>query len=641
MCGIVACKTETGTRINTELLSNALKVISHRGPDSSAFLVSNNKDTILGHTRLSIIDLESGSQPIVNKEHKISIVVNGEFYGYKQLRRSLIKKGHRFVTNTDSEILIFLYIEYGFDLIKHLRGEFAFVLYDENKDLLFAGRDRFGIKPFCFYKDNEKLLIASEAKALFELGVPRAWDEYAFMHASSMHYQPTDRTLFKDIKQLPPGHFLLYKNSQLEIKKYWDLDYKEENDTKYIKTEEEYIEEFDRILTESIKLRLVSDVPACFHLSGGLDSSALVGYAGKRLHYKTECFTIAFDGKDNYDEASLARETAEFAGISLNMINVSQQDILDNLEDAVYYSEGLAINGHISCKYLLNRAIKRAGYKVALTGEGADETLAGYPHLRQDIFELLPEEEKKKSIDKLYATNLAITGVEIPQGAGLNIEAVRNKLGYIPSFLQAKATIGQKVHSVLQDGMLSQYAKTDFYSDMLNSYDLPNQVHGRHVVNQSLYFWIKLTLVNYILGTLGDGCEMSGSVEGRLPFLDHKLFEFARNLPMNLKINNGVEKYILREASKPYITDKIYKRQKHPFMAPPITRFCSKQNLEFIVDNLKSKGFREMPFFDSAKVNCLLEKLQGMDVVELTSYEPVVMFMLTASFINKRYMCYE
>lgn len=172
---------------------------------------------------------------------------------------------------------------------------------------------------------------------------------------------------------------------------------------------------------------------------------------------------------------------------------------------------------------------------------------------------------------------------------------------------------------------------------MINSYDYENQIKGRHIVNQSLYFWIKLTLANYILDTLGDGCEMSSSIEGRLPFLDHKVFEYAKNLPMEMKIKGCNEKYILKEAAKPYITENIYKRQKHPFMAPPVTRFCDKQGMDFIYDTLESRNFTQMPFFDSKKVKNILNKLHKMNTVELTAYEPVIMFMLTAAFINERF----
>jgi len=635
MCGIIAERDER-CQIDLDKVKTSLESIYHRGPDSNGFYLNKKEDILLAHTRLSIIDIQSGKQPIVNKTHRITVSVNGEFYDYKRIKQDLEKKGYVFQTNSDSEILIFLYLEYGLELFDHLRGEFAFVLYDENKDLLLAARDRFGIKPLCFYKDEQKLLIASEAKAIFKLGIEPEWDEYSLMHAANMHYQPTDRTLFKNIFQVKPGHFLISRKGQFEIKKYWDLNYPTENNVKWEKSEKEYIEEFRALIDEAVRLRLVSDVPVCFHLSGGLDSSAVVGLAGKYMKDRMHCFTITFDGREQYDEAILAEETAQLTNSVLHKINVTQEDIFNNLEDAVYFSEGLAVNGHLSCKYLLNKNIKQAGFKVALTGEGSDEVLAGYPHLRLDLFNQMPPEERKKCLERLYQTNLAITGVEIAQGESLDISKVKEKLGFIPAFLSAKASIGLKMNSVLADDYISKYKNTDFYEDMLNSYDIENQLKNRHIVNQSLYLWTKLTLVNYILNTLGDGCEMSASVEGRLPFLDHKVFEYVKNLPMDMKIKDGNEKFILKEAVKPYITNTIYKRQKHPFMAPPVTRFRTANTIEYINDTLRSSDFEKIPFFSKQKIKELLNNINKMDIVELTAYEPVIMFLLTSACVQKR-----
>lgn len=633
MCGIVA---SMGLRpIKDDVALAALNVLNHRGPDDAGVWRNESGTVMLGHKRLSIIDINTGRQPIVNRQYKISVTVNGELYGYQDIRRDLQGKGYAFSTNSDSEILIFLYLEYGLDFFQYLRGEFAFVLYDENRDLLIAARDRFGIKPLCYYNKNDMLLIASEAKALFELGVPREWDDYSFMHAANMHYQPTNRTLFNNIFQLMPGHFLMRTGNDFSIKKYWDLDYPRESDARWKKSEDDYVEEFSNLFKDSVRMRLRSDVPLCFHLSGGIDSSAVVGAAGAISDMPKHCFSIAFGGRESYDEIEIAQRTADFTNSTLHKIEVSQMDILDNLEDAVYFSEGLAINGHLSCKFLLNKAIKKQGFKVALTGEGADEVLAGYPHLRQDLFNQMPDAERQKHIAQLYATNLAVTGVEIAMGETLSTTAIEDKLKFVPSFLRAKASIGFKMNSILSDAFVREYQNVDFYDEMLRMYDFENQLRDRHIVNQSLYLWTKLTLVNYILNTLGDGCEMSSSIEGRLPFLDHKLFEFLRALPMDMKIKNGIEKHILRQAVKPFVTDEIYRRQKHAFMAPPVTRFQDKKSREFIMDVITSDNCRGIPFFDHMKVKDLIAKIEKMDIVEQTAFEPVIMFLITSAFVKK------
>ena len=530
---------------------------------------------------LSIWRAEISPSSTANTASRLWLTANST--DMKKFARNLRPKGSTFQTRTDSEILIFLYLEYGMNLFTHLRGEFSFALYDEPQDILLVGRDRFGIKPLYYYQDDERLLIASEAKALFALGIDSAWDEYSFMHAATMQYQPTDRTLFRNIRQLSPGHWMRYQNQLLSICKYWDLDYRTESDTLSEVSDETIIEQFKALLSESIQLRLVSDVPVCFHLSGGLDSSSVVALAAPHLNRPPPCFTVTFQGKEGYDELELAQTMARFTDSELHVVDISPEDILSHLEDAVYYSEGLAINGHITSKYLLNRAIGKAGFKVALTGEGADELLAGYPHLRQDLLREVSIVEQENVLKTLYETNLVSIGVQLAQGDHLDVKALEGQLGFVPAFLQAKASFGYKMHSILSDEFLEHYHAVNFHTDMLGAYDIETQLRGKHPVNQSLYLWTKLTLANYILNTLGDGCEMASSIEGRLPFLDHHLFEFIRTLPVSLKIRQGVEKYILKEAVKSRIPDTIYRRQKHPFMAPPVTQCLSHQNRDFLM----------------------------------------------------------
>lgn len=636
MCGFVVEKQATRALDETALAS-ALRTLGHRGPDHTALWLSEDRQTGMGHARLSIIDLAGGNQPIVNPTYGLSLVVNGELYDYQLIRKELQAKGYVFQTRADSEIILFLYLEYGLELFEHLRGEFAFVLYDARRDLLLAGRDRFGIKPLCYFHDGEKLLISSEAKALFALGVPRAWDPDNFMHAATLQYQPTGGTFFRDIHQLSPGHRLVYRHGTLDIRPYWDLDYPPEATVRHEASDGEAIEAFRERLTESIRLRLVSDVPVCFHLSGGLDSSAVVGLARPWMTDPMHCFTVAFDGQAHYDELALARQTAAFTDSELHIVNVGRDDILAHLEAAVYYSEGLAVNGHITAKYLLNQAIRHAGFKVALTGEGADEVLAGYPHLRQDLLDALPAEATAERLRDLYKTNPVSIGIQLAHGDGLDVAAIQRQLGFVPAFLKAKASFGLKMRSVLSEDLLSRYRTVDFYAEMLRAYDGPNQLQGRSRVNQSLYLWTKLTLANYILNTLGDGCEMAHGVEGRLPFLDHKLFEWSRTLPMHLKIRDNQEKYILKEAARSDITPEVYKRQKHPFMAPPVLLNATPESLDFIRDHLTSQAFRTMPFFDTSNVSALLDRLPGLDRETLTAQEPVIMFLLTAFFLHKRF----
>lgn len=640
MCGIIGI-VDCGFSGLSPDLGPALDSMSLRGPDDSG--TWQDEHVALGHRRLSVIGVHHGHQPISSPDGMITIVVNGEFYDYKRIRRNL-SADYSFQTETDSEILIPLYQKYGYmGMMEQLRGEFAFILYDKAKGIVVAGRDRFGIKPLCWYDDGERLIIASKAKAIHACGIKAEWDEYSLMQALSIQYQPTDRTFFNGIRQLEPGHLLVASTGGgVKDLVYWDISYpsciKEHPLTK--RQERQYVEEFHEKLLEAIRLRLESDVPVCCHLSGGLDSSTIAGVMAHLTEEPVHCFSIVFPQADAaYDEDVYATETANRCGAILHRITVTQQDILHYLPEAIYHSEGLAVNGHLSCKFLLNQTIRKAGFKVALTGEGADECLAGYPHLRKDLFAMLPPKKKEALTKTLYETNLAITGTEIALGETLNCGRLKERLGFLPSFLAAKASIGFKMYGLLSAEMHHHCCSHDFLSELLDHHHADVLLRGVHPVNQSLYLWDKHALCNYILGTLGDGCEMSASVEGRLPFLDHHLFEYSAKLPIDMKIKDHInEKYVLKEAARPYITDHIYRRQKHPFQAPPLTRYFTKAEYSRIYDELTSADFMRMGLFDRNAVVSLLTSLPSMSMIEQTAYEPVVMLMLTIYYMNQRLM---
>ena len=622
-------------------LAAALETLELRGPDDSGIWQQGH--VALGHRRLSIVGISHGHQPISSRDGMITIVVNGEFYDYKRLRQEL-SSTYTFQTNSDSELLIPLYLKYGYvGMMEHLRGEFAFLLYDKRNRLLVAGRDRFGIKPLCWWDDGKRLIIASKAKAIHACGVKAEWDEYSLMQALSIQYQPTDRTFFKGIRQLEPGHLLVWQaGCEKKDITYWDMNYPVDGaePTLTAAQEEQYISGFHELLTEAIQLRLQGEVPVCCHLSGGLDSSTVAGIMSHFTDEPIHCFSIVFPQTDaEYDENLIATETANRCGAVMHRVEVGQHDILRYLPEAVYHSEGLAVNGHLSCKYLLNKNIHNAGFKVALTGEGADECLAGYPHLRKDLFATLPAKEKDALTKYLYRTNLAITGTEIADGDTLCCDRMAGRLGFVPSFLAAKAGIGYKMYRMLSSDMLHACSSHDFLNEMTGHHQAETLLRGVHPVNKSLYLWNKHALCNYILATLGDGCEMSASVEGRLPFLDHRLFEYAAQLPMQMKIKDHInEKYVLKEAARPYITDRVYRRQKHPFQAPPLTRYFGPHEYGQIYEELTSDSLTRLGLFNRDAIAALLTSLPSMSVLEQTTYEPVVMLMLTIYYMNQKLM---
>ncbi|MBU6450969.1 MAG: asparagine synthase (glutamine-hydrolyzing) [Cyanobacteria bacterium REEB67] len=639
MCGIFTIyqTSPTGGAVRKRDVQRALTALAHRGPDGEGMWIDPDATVALGHTRLAIVGVDIGAQPIANEDGTIHLIVNGEFYGYEKIRSDLEGRGHTFVTRTDGEIALHLYEEYGLGCLKHLRGEFALVIYDQNKKRLFAARDRFGIKPLCYAQAGGTLYLASEAKAIFAAGLTARWDADSFFQSAASQYVLPDRTLFEGVKQLQPGHYLLASGADITVEQYWDLDYDVEEHApgaaQNTISDGELIEEFGRLLEESVRLRLQADVPVCTHLSGGLDSSAIVALAMKHTSRPIKSFSISFS-EAGYDEHVIARAMAAHCGADFEPISVSQEELVRCLPDAVYHAEGFAVNGHLTAKYILNRHIRKAGYKVALTGEGADEVVAGYPHLRSDLYR---SDGREQLLAGLHARNTASRGIMLQEGKSLPLDSVARRLDYVPSFLEAKGTLGHKTCSVLADDYLSDYASIDSYDRLLNCFDIAGQLTGRNRVHQSLYLWSKTALVNYILRTLGDGTEMANSVEGRLPFLDHHLFEFTRNLPLSLKIKGTVEKYILRQAVKPLITKTIYEREKHPFVAPPLSRFNDKASTTALNDTLRSENFKSIPFFDQKKMINLIDSLPDLPPEQRAAYDPVLMMAMSSAALHKSF----
>jgi len=632
MCGIISILAQQ-ERVEESALRQGLAALRHRGPDGEGIWISPGERAALGHTRLAIIGLEDGAQPISNEDAQIQLVVNGEFYDFERIRSDLESLGHRFKTHSDAEIALHLYEQYGTDCLEHLRGEFAFVIWDERLQRLFAARDRFGIKPLFYSVRDGQLWIASEAKALFAAGLKRSWDFESFFQAANLQYVLPHRTLFAGVQQLQPGHFLLAQASGVSTHCYWDLNYAACDWDAQDSDEESLVQQFHDHLSQAVRLRLRADIPVCCHLSGGLDSSAILGLAMQHSTSSMKCFSVSFN-EETYDEFEIAREMAQFAGADFHPVHISQQDLIEQLPDAVYFSEGLAVNGHLPAKFILHREIQRAGYKVALTGEGSDELVAGYPHLRSDLFR---SDGREELIPALHASNRASQGIMLVHGRSLSLEAVRKKLAFVPSFLEAKGTLGYKLCSVLSDDFKTSFGERDCYEELLNCFDIEGQLSGRSRVDQSLYLWSKTALANYILKTLGDGTEMANAVEGRLPFLDHHLFEFVRALPLSFKIRGTVEKYILREAVRPLVTERIYKRQKHPFVAPPVSRFSDPIADALLQDTLRGRMFASVPFFDQSKVVSLLDGLPGMTPEERSAMDPVLMTALSATFLHERF----
>lgn len=634
MCGIFAAYRPDGG-LTKQQAQAAIRTMIHRGPDGEGVWIHAGGRVALGHRRLAVIGPDNGAQPLSNEDGSIRAVVNGEFYGYQAIRRYLSARGHRFATESDSEILMHLYEELGTGCLQQLRGEFAFALWDGRRQRLLAARDRFGIKPLVYTESNGGVLLASEAKTLFAAGASAAWDIESFFHAASRQYVASDATLFQNIRQLPPGHLLETGANGTVIHRYWDLDYPREADlatsaSGKASNEREWIERCRARVSEAVQIRLRADVPLCVHLSGGLDSSSVAGFAASS-GAPLDAFTIAFDALD-YDESNLAAETARRWNIDLHIVRVTQADLAEHFDAAVIASEGLAINGHLPAKYLLHGAIHRQGVRCVLTGEGADEIFAGYAHLRLDLWRSRHDSSRERAIQE---SNRSSLGMMLPLGESVDTSRLRERLGFVPAFLEAKATLGWRVRALMNDDLTAQFRRRDAYVELLDLPGAEDQLPGRHPLLQSTWLWAKTALANYILKTLGDGTEMPWSIEGRVPFLDHELFELMREAPLDLKIRGATEKFVLREAARDVLTDAVYRREKHPFDAPPLSLFSGSSGMDWLRDRLGSPSFARQPFFCASKIRSLLERIGQMSQSERQAWDPALMTVISTDALQK------
>jgi len=635
MCGILGVYSNS-KEIDVTSIQKGLDVLYHRGPDHNSYWLSQDKKIALGHTRLSIIDLQTGDQPISDSVNNIHLVANGEFYDFETIREDLITRGHKFKTKSDSEIALHLYKEYGTSCLKYLRGEFAFCIWDSNHKQFFAARDRFGINPLFYAEHNGKLYFASEIKAILAAGVPAVWDEDSY---ASRAFFFRDRTLFKNIHQIPPGHFLIATNGNLRIIKYWDFNYAKVDQYPNELDEREAIEDIRTTLIDSVKTRLRADVPVGVYLSGGIDSCAVLGIAAEQHNHPIDAFTISFKDKQ-YDETDIAKEMAQKVNANFHSIPVSQEDLADNFAQTIWHSETLCLNSHGVAKFLLSKAVQQQGFKVVLTGEGSDEIFGGYSAFRSDMYHYSGLQNTAKTnqlLKKLEESNKVSSGLLLPTGNVKSIEILKNTLGFEPTWLLPIVQNVTTLKELFNKSTNALSTENHFIHQFLCHCDISNQVDGIEPVHASMYLLSKSALYNYVFPTLGDRMEMAHSLEGRLPLIDHKLVEKMTQLPANLKIKGITEKYILREATRPYLLNKVYNREKHPFLTPPSILNTEDKLHQLVQDTLRSSLLKSIPFFNPQKVTSYLDNLHNLPDKNKVSAEAILMEILSLCMLQKNF----
>jgi len=636
MCGIVAILSQGGP-VSKAALERSLNTLQHRGPDGQKTWVAPDGSVGLGHARLSIIDLATGDQPIANEDGSMWIVANGEFYDYERVQQQLERDGHRLRTRSDSEIGLHLYEDLGTNSVHRLRGEYAFAIWDGRSRKLFAVRDRFGVKPLFYAQHNGAFYLASEMKALFAAGVPAEWDpEYVHF---SLVFSPPGKTPFKGVHAVPPGYFLTADANGVSLAQYWDVEYPVVDDGGAVLSDAEYIEQFRAVLDDAVRVRLRADVPVACYLSGGIDSCAVLGLAARHRADPIRAFTLRFEHED-YDEGKIAEEMARKAGADWTPIPITQASLADNFADAIYHAEQPCINAHFVAKYLLSRAVRDAGFKVVLTGEGSDEILGGYAHFREDMIRYDKAGQDPAEVERLVAqlseANKVSQGILMSGDHSGGSPMMDRLLGFMPSMYRPFLSRQKRLAPLYNADYFAPFAQLDSASLLLNSLDVRRRLTGRAPVHQSLYLWSKTALPSYILVLLGDRMEMAHSIEGRVPFLDHEVGEFLFKTPVNMKIRGLTEKYILREATRDVLTDQVYRRQKHPFLSPPDVADAPSRMKELVGDTLRSESMAALPFLDTSAVRAFADRLDTMATDERGVVDSDVMTLVSLILMQER-----
>ncbi|MBW8886696.1 MAG: asparagine synthase (glutamine-hydrolyzing) [Fibrobacteres bacterium] len=591
MCGITGYVLRSGSaESKRQVLEAMCGLISYRGPDGSGVLIQGQ--AALGHRRLSIIDLAGGAQPMATPDGSLTVVFNGEIYNFPELKRELIDKGHSFRTNSDTEVLLHGYAAYGTKLLAKLNGMFAFALWDDKRKVLFAARDRMGKKPFYYHATGERIIFASEMKSLLaEPEVPRRLDPEAIDDFFSFGYIPAPRTAFLDVQKLRPGHFLLWEDGKTRVEKYWDVRYAPDPDCK---TENDYVDKLETLLQAAVKRRLISDVPLGAFLSGGLDSSVIVGLMARVSGEPVRTFTIGFEEKE-FNELEDARVVSDAFG-TLHREHIVRPDALSILPSLVWhFDEPFADSSAVPTYYVCQAA--RREVTVILSGDGGDELFAGYnAYLGRDRY------DKYKAIPApLRRMVCGTAGRLLPWNApGRNL---MRRLGHLEAF--ERGDIPELFPPIKEALYAREWGRKLTERDPASVFAYWEGAPASGL-SRLQYLDTKVYLPEDIL-TKVDRMSMANSLETRAPLLDYTVVEFAASIPPALQIKDGKGKYILRKLAGRFLTPRVLAKKKQGF-AIPREKWFQGALRDFARDILTSPRFRQRGFFRQDMVEMMLRE---------------------------------
>ena len=608
MCGICGFVNFTGPG-DAGLLHRMVGTIRHRGPDDAG--VFECAEAGLAHARLSIIDIEGGRQPMSNADGSLWITFNGEIFNYIELRDELIRRGHRFRTRSDTEVILHLYQEEGEQCVQRLNGQWAFGIWDARARKLFLSRDRMGVRPLFYTQTRDRFLFGSEIKALLACpDVPRELDLQGLDQIFTFWFALPPRTAFRNIQQLPPGHSLAVEEGRIRIWRHWRLEFEREEE--FAEDDADRLsEEFLGLLTDATRLRLRSDVPVGAYLSGGLDSTLIAALTRKLAGDRLRTFSVEFEDPA-FDESAYQREASAFLGTQHSAVRSTDQQIAGDFFEVIRHTEQPILRTAPAPMFRLSKLVRDSGFKVVLTGEGADETMGGY-----DIF-------KEAKIRRFWARNAnsSMRPLLLRRLYPYLSDIRRQPPEYLKRFFRVtEADLGSSFFSHLPRWEVTAKLKTFLTAEAraaepadsaLRELEraLPPSFSGWDPFHQAEYLEAAYLLPEYILSSQGDRMAMAHAVEARYPFLDHRVVEFAAKIPPRLKMKVLDEKHLLRRAARGLVPEAIRTRRKTPYRAPDGKSFFGFRT-SFVEDLLSSESIKRDGIFDPRSVGALVTKFRS------------------------------
>jgi len=602
--------TAGGERASREVLNGMIRMLRHRGPDEAGVHVEPGVG--LAHARLSIIDLAGGGQPMHNEDSSLWITFNGEIFNYLELREELIKKGHVFATRSDTEVILHLYEEKGEDCVSYLNGQWAFAIWDRNRQRLFLSRDRLGVRPLFYTWVGRNLVFGSEIKALFVYpGVRRELDLNGLDEVFTYWCTVPPQTVFRGVLELPPGNSMTVEAGEATVRPYWELEYEDGGGIVDALKERDYAEQLLDLLIDATRIRLRADVPVGAYLSGGLDSTLTTALIKKFTDTRLRTFSVSFEDAE-FDESPYQREAVRFLDTDHQEVQVTSAQIGAVLPEVIWHTEKPILRTAPAPLYLLSKLVRDSGYKVVITGEGADEILGGYDIFKEAKIRRFWRAQPNSRIRPLLLRRLYPYLDKIQnqpdayRKAFFHIQvdpALQPFFSHIPRW-----QLTAKLKGFFSESVRAELGPDNCYAAM--SAGLPEQYSSWPGFCQAQYLETKYLLPGYILSSQGDRVAMAHSVEGRFPFLDYRVVEFASKLPVSMKMKVLDEKYLLRRCAKDLIPTSVRTRRKQPYRAPEGASLLDPAAREYVEELLSPARIRSDGIFDPQSVEKLLDKFR-------------------------------